>query len=327
MSQKFYFCVAKEKKKHLTQEQRYTISVLLKQGFSQSFIARTIGKDCSVVSLEIKRNSSEKRGVYNHQKAQQKADFRKQRFHRRRTFTKSVQDVVEKLLKEKWSPEQIVGYCRKKGISMVSHETIYQFIREDKLLGGNLYTHLRHRLKHRKHPIGGKQVNIKDKISIEQRPEIVQNKERLGDWEVDTIEGKDNKGAILTIVERTTGFLIVEKLPKGKNADNLANTLVRLLLPFKEVVHTITSDNGSEFARHKYIAKRLNANFYFAHPYSSWERGLNEYTNKLIRQYIPKKESFDNYNDQYIKQVQYEINKRPRKKLDFESPKKIIAVR
>lgn len=133
-----------------------------------------------------------------------------------------------------------------------------------------------------------------------------------------------NKGAILTIVERKTGFLIAEKLNQGKNAKALAKTLVRLLLPFKEAVHSITSDNGGEFVGHKYTAKMLNAQFYFAHPYSSWERGLNEYTNKLIRQYIPKKESFDKYNNQYIKQVQYDINKRPRKKLNFESPKKIF---
>ena len=153
---------------------------------------------------------------------------------------------------------------------------------------------------------------------------VVQKKERLGDWEVDTIVGKENKGSILTIVERKTGFLIAEKLDRGKNAKVLAKTLLRLLLPFKEVVHTITSDNGSEFADHKYVAKMLDAKFYFAHPYSSWERGLNEYTNKLIRQYIPKKESFDKYNNEYLKQIQYDINKRPRKKLNFESPKKIF---
>ena len=313
-----------KKKNHLTQEQRYTIFVLLNQGCTQSFIARTIGKDRSVVSREIKRNSSEKRGVYHYQKAQRKADFRKQRLHRRRTFTRQKQDFVEEHLMKKWSPEQIVGYCSNKGIDMVSHQTIYAYIKEDKAWGGSLYTHLRHRLKHRKKPPTGKHVVIKDKVSIEMRPDIVQNKERLGDWEIDTIVGKENKGAILTIVERKTGFLIAEKLDRGKNAKALAKTLVRLLLPFKEVVHTITSDNGSEFADHKYVAKMLDTNFYFAHPYSSWERGLNEYTNKLIRQYIPKKESFDKYNNQYIKQIQYDINKRPRKSLNFESPKKIF---
>ncbi|MDO5023150.1 MAG: IS30 family transposase [Eubacteriales bacterium] len=313
-----------KKKKHLTQEQRYTIFVLLQQGCNQSFIARTIGKDRSVVSREIKRNSSEKQGVYNYKTAQKKADFRKQRFHRRHTFTREKQDFVEEHLKKKWSPEQIVGYCKKNRIEMVSHETIYQYLREDRTWGGTLYTHLRHRLKHRKRPASGKHVVIKDKIGIELRPDIVERKERMGDWEIDTIVGKENKGAILTIVERKTGFLIAEKLQRGKNAKALAKTLVRLLLPFKEDVHTITSDNGSEFTEHKYIAKMLDAQFFFANPYSSWERGLNEYTNKLIRQYIPKGESFNKYNNKDIKQIQYAINKRPRKNLNFECPKKIF---
>lgn len=311
-------------KEHLTREQRYTISVLLKQGYNQSFIAKTIGKDKSVVSREIKRNSSDKRGVYNYKTAQKKADFRKQRFHRRRTFTKQKRDFINEHLKKKWSPEQIVGYCRKNNIDMVSHETIYQYIREDKALGGTLYKHLRHKLKRRKRPTGSQPTIIRDKISIEQRPDIVDKKARLGDWEVDTIVGKENKGAILTIVERKTGFLIAEKLEQGRKAKPLARELVRLLFPFKNVVHTITADNGSEFAEHKYIARMLDTEFYFAHPYASWERGLNEYTNKLIRQYIPKKDSFDKYNKQDIKQVQYELNKRPRKKLKFETPKKIF---
>lgn len=311
-------------KRHLTQAQRYTIFVLLNQGYSQSQIARAIEKDRSVVCREIKRNSSSKRGVYHYEKAGQKADFRKQRFHRRRTFTRQKQDIVIDCLQKGWSPEQITGYCRKHGIGMVSHESIYQFIREDKVLGGTLYTHLRHRLKHRKRPVGGKHVVIKDKVSIEERPGIVDRKERFGDWEIDTIVGKNNKGAILTMVERTTGFMIAEELKQGKNAKALAKAAVRALIPFKESVHSITSDNGSEFAEHKYIAKMLNTSFFFAHPYSSWERGLNEYTNKLIRQYIPKKESFDKYNQEIIKQIQYQLNQRPRKKLNFETPKKIF---
>lgn len=313
-----------KKKSHLTPEQRYTISVLLKQGQNQSFIAKTINKDKSVVSREIKRNSSEKRSIYHYKTAQKKADFRKQRFHRRRTFTRQKREFVEEHVIKKWSPEQIVGYCKKNGIDMVSHQTIYQHIHDDKALGGTLYKHLRHKLKHRKRPIRSEQTIINDKTSIEERPYIVDQKERLGDWEVDTIVGKENKGAILTIVERKTGFLIAEKLEHGRKAKPLARELVRLLLPFKDVVHTITSDNGSEFAEHKYIARMLNAKFYFAHPYSSWERGLNEYTNKLIRQYIPKKEAFHKYNKQDIKLIQYELNKRPRKKLNFNNPKKIF---
>ena len=186
---------------------------------------------------------------------------------------------------------------------MVSHERIYQLIRKDKQEGGDLYKRTRHRLKHRKRPVGGKHIIIKDKVSIDDRPAVINDRMRFGDWEIDTIVGEENKGAMVTIVERQTGFLFLKKLPEGKGAKGLAAVVIDLLLPYKHNVHSITSDNGTEFAEHKLIAKKLNAGFFFAHPYSSWERGLNEYTNKLIRQYIPKKQSFDGYNDQYIKDI------------------------
>jgi IS30 family transposase len=141
---------------------------------------------------------------------------------------------------------------------------------------------------------------------------------------VDTIIGKDGKGAILTLTERLTGFLLMEKLSEGKQAEPLAKVAVRLLFAYKNAVHTITSDNGSEFAEHEYIANKLNADFYFAHPYSSWERGLNEYTNGLTRQYIPKSTDFSLYSNEFIRLVQNKINRRPREKLNFRTPSKIF---
>lgn len=126
-------------------------------------------------------------------------------------------------------------------------------------------------------------MNIKNKVSIDLRPDLINNRERFGDFEIDTISGKENKGAIVTLMERKTNFLIMEKLKKGKNTKELARVVVRLLLPYKKFIHSITSDNGSEFAEHEYIARKLGIKFYFAHPYSSWERGLNENTNGLIR--------------------------------------------
>ncbi|KAA6307721.1 hypothetical protein EZS27_040608, partial [termite gut metagenome] len=183
-----------------------------------------------------------------------------------------------------------------------------------------LYKNLRHRLKHRKRPVGGKKVVIPDKVSIEQRPGIINQKQRFGDWEIDTIVGKENQGAILTVTERKTGFLLMKKLSKGKKAKSLAKELYLLLLPYKDHVFSITSDNGTEFYEHRWIAQKLDAHYFFAHPYSSWERGLNEYTNKLIRQYIPKKQTFTNYDDDRIKKIQFKINRRPRKKLNFEEP-------
>ncbi|MDR2449436.1 MAG: IS30 family transposase [Prevotellaceae bacterium] len=307
-------------KKQLTREQRYEIEVLLRAGKRQKEIAGLIGKDKSVISRELKRNSH-KRG-YSAQIAQEYAEERKERHRKKRKFTEHVRKhIVKCLTEEQWSPEQIVGSARRVGLPMVSHESIYQFIREDKKNGGTRYTHLRHRLKHRKRPVGGKKVVIPDKVSIELRPEVINRKERFGDWEIDTIVGPENKGAILTVTERTTGFLLMKKLPEGKNAKALAKELFFLLLPYKHCIHSITSDNGSEFYEHKVIAKNLNAKYFFAHPYSSWERGLNENTNGLIRQYMPKGQSFSKYTDEDILHFQYKINRRPRKKLNFDAPK------
>ena len=314
------------KKNQLTREQRYQIQVLLQAGTKRSAIASLIGKDKSVVYRELKRNKSPS-GKYSAPYAQQLADLRKERLKRQRKLTKEIRTkIIKELEEEQWSPQQIKGRADKQGLPMVSHERIYQLIRLDKQQGGELYKHTRHRLKHRKRPVGGKKVVIKDKVSIDFRPAVVALKERFGDWEMDTIVGKNNQGAILTLVERQTGFLMMKKLPHGKNAKGLAKAVIALLLPFKNSVHSITVDNGTEFAAHQMIARKLKTSIYFAHPYSSWERGLNEYTNKLIRQYIPKKESLENYNDQLIKEIQYKINRRPRELLNFDNPKYVFYI-
>ena len=309
---------------HLTEVQRYEIQSYLKVGKKQKEIAELIGKHPSVISRELNRNSS-KRGFYSASKAQSLYDERKERFSGVRKFTGTVKRrIIKYLEEEQWSPEQIVGYCKKNDIEMLSVERIYQFIREDKKNGGCLYKHTRHKLKHRKRAVSGKKVVIKDKVSIHQREDVINKKERFGDWEVDLIVGSKNKDAILTIVERTTCFFIMFKLEKGKNAKNLSKQLIEELLPYKQWIHSITSDNGSEFADFKMICKKLDAKFYFADPYSSWQRGLSENTNKLIRQYIPKKQTFENYSKQNIKEIQYKINKRPRKNLGYDCPKNIF---
>ena len=148
---------------------------------------------------------------------------------------------------------------------------------------------------------------------------MINNKERYGDWEIDTIVGKNNKGAIVTVVERKSGFILFRRL-KGKNAHELAKQTIRLMMPYKELVYSITSDNGTEFANHEYIAEKLGADFYFANPYSSWERGLSEYSNKLIRQYVPKKSNFEQFSIAYLNEVNLKLNNRPRKTLNFCSP-------
>jgi len=311
--------------KQITEVQRYQIESLLKAGKSKEYIAQELKLHRSSIYREVKRNAL-KRGGYNAMRAQKLYDEKKERFARKRSFTQSIEAKAREYIeKEQWSPGQIVGYCHKNDIPMVSHERIYQFVRDDKVNGGTLYKNLRHRLKHRKRPVGGgKHISIKDRVSIEERPETINNKERFGDWEIDTIIGKDQKGAIVTIVERKTAFFIMRKLTLGKNAEGLSETVIDMLLPYKNSVHSITSDNGTEFADHKTIAQKLNALFFFAHPYSSWERGLSEYTNKLISQYVPKKSNFDDFNSKCLIDIQYKINRRPRENLSFDSPKDIF---
>ncbi|MFJ1322950.1 IS30 family transposase [Capnocytophaga canis] len=291
------------KYKHLTLEQRYEIKAYLKCNKSQKFIAQQMGVSESTISRELKRNKL-KRGGYNPQNAQEQANIRKERFAVNRKFTPKVAAFVEeKIRREQWSPQQIVGYCKKHEISMVSTEKIYQYIREDKEKGGDLYQYLRHQLKHRKRPVSGKKEVIKNRKPIRLRPEIVLTNEEFGHFEVDLIVGAEHKGAILTIVERKTKFLIMRKL-SGKNAKSLAKAMIYALLPYKDYVKTITSDNGLEFSEHEYISKKLSCDFYFANPYCSWERGLSENTNKLVRQYIPKGTYFEKISKEKIKEIQ-----------------------
>lgn len=317
-----YFCFTM-KNKHLTSIQRNQIEVLLQTKTPIKMVCSLLDTDKSTIYREIKRNKRPR--SYSASYAQQLSTERKERFGRKRKLTSEMKKlIIEKMTKEQWSPQQIVGYSKINNIPMVSHESIYQLVRQDKKDGGLLWTHTRHRLKHRKRPVSGKQVNIKNKVSIDLRPSIADTKERCGDWEIDTIIGEDGKGAILTITERKTDFLLMEKMKSGKQAEGLAKAAIRMLFAYRNTVHTITSDNGSEFAEHELIAKKLKANFYFAHPYSSWERGLNEYTNKLIRQYVIKGSNFDSYDSEFIQLVQNKINRRPREKLNFQTPSKIF---
>ena len=310
--------------KHLNQEQRHIISALHKAGHTLSDIASYVGINKSTISRELKRNA-QKRGQYNAAVAQEISNERKQRFSLHRKFTPGMEKFIrEKLSDQQWSPEQIKGYCDKNSIPMVSHERIYQFIYQDKFLGGDLYKHLRTARKRyrRRYGSGNSCYSIKNRVFIDERPEVVNSKQRYGDWEIDTIIGKNRKGAIVTLVERKSAFTLMAKL-QGKNADELARTVVNLMAPYKERVFSITSDNGCEFARHQFISRKLQASFFFAHPYSSWERGLNENTNRLIRQYIPKKTSFNAIDTDFINQIMMKLNKRPRKNLNYCSPLKV----
>jgi IS30 family transposase len=311
---------------HISKEQRYQISILLKSGHSVKFISEQLKIHRSTVYRELNRNARV-RGSYDPYIANQCAEIRKERFTKTRKLNyKMISFINEKLEKQQWSPEQIKGYCSANNISMVSHERIYQYIYEDKAHGGRLYKNLRTGNKKYKKRYGkhkNRREVIKNKVSIDQRPAAINKKEQFGDWEIDTIVGKNNKGAIVTLVERKSNFLVIGKL-KSKKSSELAKQTIRMLAPYKNMVNSITSDNGTEFAEHQRIADKLQAKFYFAHPYSSWERGLNEYSNKLIRQYIPKKSDFNNLNNIDIIKINHKLNSRPRKLLGFLNPTQVF---
>ena len=310
--------------KHLTREQRYTISIM-KGKLNQSEIAEAIGKDKSVVSRELKRNCDKRSGLYNYDLAQRKYERRLREKPKHQRFTAEVEDYVKEQLSKDFSPEQIAGRAKVDGVTCVSHESIYQYIWDDKRKKGDLHTHLRH--KGRKYQKRGNKTDkrgcIKNRVSIDQRPAIVDEKKRFGDFEADTIIGKNHKGAILTINDRSSSLVIIRKL-EGKEADGLAENLIEALTPISEYVLTITNDNGKEFAQHERISKELTTNVYFAHPYHSWERGANENMNGLIRQYLPKGMSFENVTDKQIYDIQNKLNNRPRKKLNFLTPNEYV---
>lgn len=304
--------------KQLTSEQRYTISVLLQNRTKQKEIAKAINVSPGTVSREIRRNSGV-RGRYNWETAQANAVQTKRRKPGNHSISKDVMEEAKHLLvTEQWSPEQISGVLAKDG-KYISHETIYRMIRKDKAEGGTLYKHCRHKLKRRARPVGGRRISIPNRTSISERPAEVDGK-RFGDFEMDTIVGRGNHGAIVTLIERSTNMLFMRKLKKGKNAKDLARTVIHLLSPFKEHVKSITTDNGTEFACHEMIGKSLGVTIYFADPYASWQKGAIENANGLIRQYVPKTETFEHVSHQQITKYSKKINIRPRKKLEFKTP-------
>ena len=307
--------------KHITEKQRYAISKMLQVPMSKKDIAEAIGVDRSNIYREIKRNCDSRSGKYNPDLAQRKADKRKVEKKRKEVFTQAMKKRVKKLLRKDLSPEQIVGRSQVENIAMVSHETIYCWIWQDKRQGGDLHKSLRRQgRKYSKR--GSKNAGrgfIPNRVEIDQRPSIVEQKERFGDLEIDTIIGKNHKGAILTINDRATSRVWIRKL-SGKEAIPVAKITVWALRKVKNLIHTITADNGKEFAKHEDIAQKLDINFYFFKPYHSWERGANENTNGLIRQYIPKGTDFSEVTNKRIKWIENNLNNRPRKRLGYLTP-------
>ncbi len=299
---------------HLTREERYQIYALKIAGQTQSQIAAVLERSASTISRELSRNSG-RRGY--RPKQAHRLSTERHAINARRVDEATWQFAQERL-QEQWSPEQISGHA------LISPEAVYQRVYADKLAGGSLWKHLRCQKKRKKRY--GKierRGNLTNRTSIDDRPAIVDERERIGDWEADTIIGKNHKQAIVSIVERRSGFTLIRKVER-KTAQAVRIAMIKLLRPYQRKVHTITSDNGKEFAEHEIVAEQLQADFYFAHPYASWERGTNENTNGLIRQYFPKDRDFTTITQKEIDMAMERLNTRPRKRLGYQTPSQVF---
>jgi len=309
-----------KKYKQLTHKERYQIYALIKEGFNYTQIANNIGYSKSTISREIKRNSSNK-NTYHPDSASVETFVRHRNKPKFIKIDKTCEKWIRKLLKLDWTPEQIAGRLKEQRILDITHEAIYLYIYKNKANGGRLYLHLAHKMKryNKRSGIYNSRGEIKNRVPISKRPKIVDKKIRIGDWEVDTIIGKYHQGAIVTIVDRKSKFTLMRILPT-KEAIGVSNAIIELLHPVKQFTHTITSDNGKEFTLHENIASSLDTKFYFCDPYSSWQRGLNENTNGLIRRYIPKRSEFTDICNTEIMMIQNKLNHRPRKALGYKTP-------
>jgi transposase, IS30 family len=306
----------------LTQEQRYQIHAFLKAAFSQSYIARELGVDKSTISRELKRNRGQ-RG-YRPKQAQPFADARRKAKANATRITAETWQRVEADLRKDWSPEQVSGARKAQGESAPSPERIYQYIYADKQQGGDLHTHLRcQKLRRKRYGKYDRRGQIPNRKSLDERPAVVANKARLGDWEADTLIGKNHQQAIVSLVERQSKLTRLAKVERHTE-EAVKGAMISQLKPLADHVHTITSDNGREFAAHAEIAEALSADFYFAHPYHSWERGLNENTNGLVRQYFPKGSDFTAITDEQVQAVAARLNERPRKTLGYQTPNAVF---
>jgi IS30 family transposase len=307
-----------------TSEQRYKLEVLCQQKISKIEIAKYFGKHISSVYRELNRNCDGRNKEYKGALAIHKCTKRHIEKHKNQCFTPEIKTHIQHLIEKDFSPEQIVGYSKEVGIPCVSHQTIYDYIYEDKKQKGSLYTHLRSKAKpYRKRGAAkDKRGKITDQVNISERPKEVEERKEVGDLEADLIIGKDHKGALVTINDRATGMLFMKKI-ESKDSEVVKNAIIDLLKEWKPQIRTITTDNGKEFAKHKIIAAKLDVDYYFANPYSSWERGSNENLNGLVRQYFPKGSDFSLITPERVQEVVEILNNRPRKRYGFKTPNEV----
>ena len=302
---------------HVTRDLRCQIYTLKSMDLSLRDIAKKLDKNVSTISREVSRNKG-LRGYRINQADNRACERRSSASSASKKLTKELNAQIESKLLEDWSPEQISGRFKLNGVS-ISHESIYRLVWKDKRVGGQLYKHLRHHGKKYNKRSSGKAGRgfIPNRVDITLRPAIVEEKSRVGDWEGDTIISAGSRSAILSYVDRHSKFTLLKKIGK-KTAENVRRATVEKMQSLP--VLTITYDNGKEFSGHQDIAKQLNAQCFFAAPYHSWERGLNEHTNGLVRQYVPKLVDFKDLSDEEMQDIENRLNSRPRKVLQFKTP-------
>ena len=305
----------------LTQEERYQIYAFKKAGHCQAEIARVIGRSPGTISRELRRN----RGLKGYRPQQAHTLALARRYDKAQPrIGGQVWQQVEALIREEWSPEQIVGRIAMEQRVSISHEWIYQYIYADQRSGGDLYRFLRcQKARRKRYGSYDRRGSIPNQVSIDERPAIVESKRRFGDWEGDTVIGKGHRGALVTLVERKSLYTVMRSV-LHKTSEAVRHAVADGLTPYIDWVHTITYDNGREFTDHEGMASDLDARIYFAHPYASWERGLNENTNGLIRQYFPKDRDLATVTDAEIDQAMNKLNHRPRKSLGFRTPHEVF---
>ena len=308
--------------RQITFEERYTVGLLRQQRLSPAAIARTLGRHRSTIGRELKRNRAHSDGTYRPQLADWYARARRSRSRRNRQFSLRDWRRIQALLREDWSPEQVAGRLRLEGELAISHETIYRYIWADKRTGGTLYQHLRGARKQRRKRYGryDSRGRLAGKRLIAERPAAVDTRQELGHWEADTMLGASQAGpCVFSMVERKTGFLLLGQLDQRLSAavNRRAQQLIRTQ---PQPVRTITVDNGTEFHEYTKLERATSTRFYFAMPHHAWERGTNENTNGLVRQYLPKRQSMAHLTQHHCNRIATKLNRRPRKRLGYRTP-------
>lgn len=319
---------------HLTVHERELISRMRYAGASQVAIATEIGRSAGTISRELKRNRSLCK-VIKYSPHQAHGMARERRKAAKKQAPRKIEErrllrYVKARLEREWSPEQIAGRLKnnrsKNTPSAISHVSIYRWIRENKRAGGDFHKQLRqsHRQRRSRYGSQTRRFQVKGKVSIEVRPKVVDRRSRIGDWEGDLVEGKDRRAYLLTLVDRRTGYLLVSKVG-SKKADVVRDSSIRLLRKMKpDYRKTLTFDNGTEFSFFKQIESQAGVDVYFAHPYSSWERGTNENTNGLLRQYFPKGKDLRVLRHSSLAAAAHRLNNRPRKRLGYQTPAEVL---